>query len=720
MSPSDPNETTTPGLRDLVLLEHPVDVRLNPSGTTVAMRVESAHWEQNRYVRDVVTIDLATGVRRQLTRLADCTALRWLDDASLAVLKSDGAPESTPQVFVYDQCAGDGWAVTDAEKGVSAFDVFAGGISYLTTDPDDPVAQARDDAFGTYRRVEAEPGTVALRHVDLAQLAAYERAYARATAAERERLVRPDVNLGVLLEEPVTIKGIVASPAGEAVYVNAWPTDDLTRVRESSVHRITVDAAAAVADVVRRGAERQDGRTPATPSGETGAREPRDEAMIGASRRLPLPPRAAIEAVSPDGTGLLIAFPGRDSRISTNVELWAGDRDALVDAAGVEEARAHLVDVTADIDQRCAQPVWHEDGIDLAYVQSTSIRIARVDPSGATGARQLDTGAVAPQFAFHTARGGRLAFVGDSATRFSEVFVAEEDGVRQLTDFGSQLRQYSCGQVRTMQWTSTDGTLIEGVVRLPPDFDPSQRYPLAFVVHGGPGWVDLEQLVPGAARRYYPEIQLAGEGVIVVHPNYRGSLGRGLAFQELNVGNLGVGDLWDLESAIDHFDSLGWIDTDRVGCMGWSQGGYISAFAALHSDRFTAVSVGAGVSDWYSYAVSNDIPDFTRDFLGIDLFGDDRTALTASSPMAAIGKARTPMLIQHGAKDQRVPLSNAMELYRGLQEKGVPVELFVFPEFGHPITRPRENHAVLHQNLTWFRHWLLGEELDLDGSARAR
>ena len=75
----------------------------------------------------------------------------------------------------------------------------------------------------------------------------------------------------------------------------------------------------------------------------------------------------------------------------------------------------------------------------------------------------------------------------------------------------------------------------------------------------------------------------------------------------------------------------------------------------------------------------------------------------------------TPMLIQHGSEDRRVPLSNALELYRGLKEMGIPVELFVFPGMGHPITKPRENHAVMYQNLTWFSHHLLGEELKLEG-----
>ena len=71
------------------------------------------------------------------------------------------------------------------------------------------------------------------------------------------------------------------------------------------------------------------------------------------------------------------------------------------------------------------------------------------------------------------------------------------------------------------------------------------------------------------------------------------------------------------------------------------------------------------------------------------------------------------MLIQHGSDDRRVPLSNATELYRGLKEMGVPVELFIYPGMGHPITKPHENYAVLHQNLAWFSHYLLGEKLEL-------
>lgn len=708
---------TSPGLRDLLLLDVPVDVKLSPGGDRAAVRVQHAHWEDNRFCHDVLIVDVVDGRAHRLTRFADCQQIRWLDDDVLAVLKSDGSPEGKAQVFVYDGLLGDGWQVTSAEEGVSAFEPFAEGIVFLSAKANDPEIEAREDRFGSYLHVESERGRAAVSYLDLTRLAAHERTLARADKDEREQLVRPEVELSALIEEPLAIQGVVPSPAGDAVYVNARRTEELTSWRESSVHRIAIDADAAVDEFVSRESARKRKDHDAGIEQESDERrEQRDLSYLGSVQRLALPPRAEVEAVSPDGSRLLIRFPGRDTRVSTNAELWVGDRDALVSAGTPDETRRVLRDVTTGVDQACFSPIWHDHGIDVVHAESTRWALRRLDPDGARAPETIDTGDAWCQIPFHTTPSGQVSFVGGSTTAYQEAWVTTEQGARQLTDLGSQIEGWELGEVRTIRWESTDGTEIEGVLRLPPGFDPGRKYPLAFVVHGGPTWIDTEELLPMTARRYYPEVQLAARGVIVLHPNYRGSLGRGIDFQELNVGNLGVGDLWDLESAIDHLDELGWVDTDRIGCMGWSQGGYISAFAGLHSDRFAAVSVGAGISDWYTYAISNDIPDFTRDFLGIDLFAQDRSALTASAPISAIGRASTPMLIQHGAKDQRVPLSNGMELYRGLQERGVPVELFVFPDFAHPITKPRENHAVLHQNLAWFSHWLLGEELDFEGN----
>ncbi|MFX7934413.1 prolyl oligopeptidase family serine peptidase, partial [Acinetobacter baumannii] len=81
------------------------------------------------------------------------------------------------------------------------------------------------------------------------------------------------------------------------------------------------------------------------------------------------------------------------------------------------------------------------------------------------------------------------------------------------------------------------------------------------------------------------------------------------------VNNLGVGDMWDVLSGVNYLTGLGFIDTAKMGCMGWSQGGYISAFLTTNTNIFKAISVGAGISDWMTYYISTDITPFTKQYL---------------------------------------------------------------------------------------------------------
>ena len=192
-------------------------------------------------------------------------------------------------------------------------------------------------------------------------------------------------------------------------------------------------------------------------------------------------------------------------------------------------------------------------------------------------------------------------------------------------------------------------------------------------------------------------------------PNYRGSAGYGAKFRALNVRNLGVGDAWDVLSGVDYLVKQGFVDEKRMGCMGWSQGGYISAFLTTNSDRFRAISVGAGISNWATYYNSTDITEFTRQYLHATP-SSDPAIYTKTSPMTSILKARTPTLIQHGQNDARVPTQNAYELYRGLQDRKVPSKLVVYTGFGHGISKPRELLAVQEHNWRWFLEWVWGEK----------
>lgn len=703
-----------PGLRDMLLLDQPQEIRVSPNGRRVAIKVRATNWNANRYDTLCYIHDLDTGTTRPLTRTGCVSQLEWVDDHTLAVLKQGPQDDATAQVWLYEGLLGDGWQISEHEPGVEWFKPFADGVIFLARHPERQENQARKDRFGTFVHFEQEVSTSALYYVGLPELREYEAQVRTTTEEQAKKLARPQIEVSKLLPEVLSIREVIDSPADDTLYLNCWRRDDLVSYRDTSSYQIRLHPRAALAEHIRRESAKKDQQ--AETDAATADDAPEDVAYFGEIRRLQLPGLASVAAVSPDGSRLLVGHQGRDERTYTHRDLWQIDVTAVLAACGSAECLAAMRNISAPLDRLFMEQYWTERGIFASYVEGTCVRIAHL---GAEQVTPLDLQGIFPAMGFHANQAGQIALIGTNACTLPEAYLAtpttEEARwqVRQLSDFGAAASDWDWGTVETIRWTSSDGTEIEGVLRKPSNFDPNRKYPLVFVVHGGPMWFSAAYLLTGYERSYYPAVQLTHKDVLVLSPNYRGSMGYGQAFAELNVNNLGIGDLWDVESAIDYLAEQGCVDADNVGCMGWSQGGYISAFAGLHSTRFRAVSVGAGVSDWYTYHISNDVPHFTLDYLSGSPFRD-RDLYIKTAPMSNIAQAKTPTLIQHGEDDQRVPLSNALELYRGLREMQVPAELFIFPGMGHPITRPRENHAVLHQNLTWFSHYLLGEELKLE------
>jgi dipeptidyl aminopeptidase/acylaminoacyl peptidase len=295
--------------------------------------------------------------------------------------------------------------------------------------------------------------------------------------------------------------------------------------------------------------------------------------------------------------------------------------------------------------------------------------------------------------------GARVAFVGAGPTEFPDVYTGAVTALgqaRRVSDTRAQVAAWPAHTREVVRWKSQDGADIEGVLHKPADFQAGRRYPLLVVIHGGP--TGVSRPVPYGSASFYPIDGFLSRGALVLEPNYRGSAGYGEAFRSLNVRNLGIGDAWDVLSGIDHLVGQGLVDRDRVGSMGWSQGGYISAFLTTrHADRFKAISVGAGISDWMTYYVNTDIHPFTRQYLKATPW-DDPKIYADTSPMTYIKQAKTPTLIQHGDQDARVPVPNAFQLYQGLRDQNVPVRLSLFKGFGHGLTRPKANRAAMEQN----------------------
>ena len=363
-------------------------------------------------------------------------------------------------------------------------------------------------------------------------------------------------------------------------------------------------------------------------------------------------------------------------------------------------------EIATDIDENKNVIDWNAKGLFILALERTKQKLYTVDTKTGTSkpvSLPLDLVA-ALSFSKNS---DAIALLGRNYEGLSDVYLWRMNGpVKLISNNAAQISSWNTPVNEVIQWKSKDGASIEGVLLKPRNFEPAKKYPLLVVIHGGPTAIDFPEPLP---TNVYPVMQWIEKGAVVLRVNYRGSAGYGEKFRSLNVRNLGVGDMWDVVSGVEFLNSKGFIDTSRMGSMGWSQGGYISAFLTTNTNMFKAISVGAGISNWVTYYVSTDITPFTQQYLKATPWSDMDIYLK-TSPMTNINKASTPTLIQHGEFDKRVPISNAYELYRGLQDRGIPSKLVVYKGFGHGVNKPKERLAAIWHNWQWFNKYIFGEE----------
>ncbi len=365
--------------------------------------------------------------------------------------------------------------------------------------------------------------------------------------------------------------------------------------------------------------------------------------------------------------------------------------------------------VARDFDEEIGNISWTEKGIYGRARLKTKARMLRIDEED--GRVEIINNGMERLYSLSLTKNGQEgAFYGYASDHeLGEVYLTTFpfENKRKITNSSAQIANWNTSNSEVITWKSTDGTEIEGVLHKPQDYDPNKKYPLLVAIHGGPTGTSVPHPTPAYV---YPILQWLNKGALVLQPNYRGSAGYGEAFRSLNVKNLGVGDAWDVLSGVDYLEKGGIIDGEKVGSMGWSQGGYISAFLTTNSDKFKAISVGAGISNWMTYYVSTDITPFTRQYLKATPWSDE-AIYEKTSPMTNINNAKTPTLIQHGEFDLRVPTSNAYELHQGLKDVGVDTELIIYKGFGHGITKPKERLAAVWHNWQWFAKYIWDEEV---------
>jgi dipeptidyl aminopeptidase/acylaminoacyl peptidase len=260
-------------------------------------------------------------------------------------------------------------------------------------------------------------------------------------------------------------------------------------------------------------------------------------------------------------------------------------------------------------------------------------------------------------------------------------------------------------RAEVIRWRAADNTEIEGILVYPFGYTGGRRVPLIVEVHGGPPGVYTRGYL-AAPERLADTVALAARGCAVLRANPRGSSGYGRAFRFANYGDWGGGDFQDILAGVDVLIARGVADPERLGLLGWSYGGYLTASGITQTTRFKAAVVGAGITNLVSFNGTADIPDFVPDYLGGELW-DDPESYRRRSPVMNAAAIATPTLILHGEADVRVPASQGRELYNALKRRGVPTMLVLYPREGHLIGEPRHLLDRSRRVIEWFERWIL-------------
>lgn len=414
-------------------------------------------------------------------------------------------------------------------------------------------------------------------------------------------------------------------------------------------------------------------------------------------------------AADPDGRRLWLLATALDERglgaVAQPESLWTG----LLPEPGAgplsPDSLERLTEPDVDLGDPAGSLVVDALGALVAERSRGALRLLRVRPDGSLevlldGHLQVVGAASTPDGAT------TVGVVADGASRGELVRVvppgqdAPDGGPARLTDVGAPLR--ATGRLRPLlevEHPSRDGHPVHGWVVLPdPERHGAGPHPVLLLVHGGPhaqyGWA------------LFDEAQVAaGAGYAVVMGNPRGSAGYGLAHGEAVLGALGTVDADDVLALLDGAlaDASLPLDPGRVGVMGGSYGGYMTALLTTRTQRFAAAVVERGYLDATSFVGSADIGWYFAD----QLHGSEE-AMREQSPMTHVGSVRTPTLVVHSEHDWRCPVEQGQRWWTALRRQGVESALLLFPGEGHELTRSgRPSHRVArfeHLQRWWDRH----------------
>jgi dipeptidyl aminopeptidase/acylaminoacyl peptidase len=395
---------------------------------------------------------------------------------------------------------------------------------------------------------------------------------------------------------------------------------------------------------------------------------------------------------SPDGKLLAFRSQARGGYESDRWRLLVLDR-----------ASGRTTNLTENLDRWVGSVTWSPDSTRLFFTVEDRGRtgLQMIQASGG-GSRNIIAGASTLADVQFTADGRTMIYTEVSGSHPTEIFRATSNGgtgvaLTHLND--AVLSNAAITPLEEMFADSPDRTRVHAFIVKPPDFSPAKKYPVLFLIHGGPqgSW--------GEEWTYRWNAQVfAGAGYLVVMPNPRGSTGYGQRYTEEISGDWGGKAYEDIMAVVDSVANLPYADGNRMAAAGGSYGGYMVDWMLGHTDRFKAFVTHAGVFDLRSMAAETEELWFVNwEFKGMPW--DNPELYSKWSPSNFVKEFKTPTLVMHGEQDFRVPVSQGMQLFTALQSQKVPSKLILFPDEGHWILKPQNTVLWYTQFLDWINQW---------------
>jgi dipeptidyl aminopeptidase/acylaminoacyl peptidase len=369
----------------------------------------------------------------------------------------------------------------------------------------------------------------------------------------------------------------------------------------------------------------------------------------------------------------------------------------------LERATGRVNALNDSLDRWVESFTWSPDSNALFFtVEDRGRQTIEMIPATGGATRVVVSGASTLDDMKLTSDAKTMIYSGQSGSAPTEIYRASSSGgapiaLTHLND--TLLAQSALTPLEDFWVDAADKTRIQSFVVKPPNFQPNQKYPVMFLIHGGPegSW--------GESWTYRWNAQVfASAGYLVIMPNPRGSSGYGQKFTEDIKDDWGGKPFDDIMAVMDRVVTLPYADADRMVAAGGSYGGYMVDWMLGHTQRFKALVSHAGVYDLRSeFGATEELWFPMWEFNGAPW--DNPDSYAKWSPSYFVKDFHTPTLVIHGEQDFRVPYTQGLQLYTALQLQKVPSKLLVFPDEGHWILKPQNTVLWYNAFLEWLGEW---------------